>query len=212
MIPRQPGAVDPAGAVEEALRTVRDTVRATYPDAASVHVVMIPEGGSHEITEVYDEAGRQLNDPEVNEAAEFDDWSPISRELALAAAGAPRAAQGGQCVDCYAALVLPPHTGALGAWRAVQHDTLYPAAQDGQRAVYLWEATTEADHGSTRLGAGVLQLPAGADVDQAAETLQTALQTIAANPDVLVFLIPRDHDGGADATTVGSAVPPAWER
>ncbi|MEY9854655.1 hypothetical protein ABH935_000252 [Catenulispora sp. GAS73] len=95
---------------------------------------------------------------------------------------------------------------ALEHWRGQVELALEVSRDDIE--VFLWDARSTGNDYKV-VGAGVLRLPAGTDVDAAAVQLREAMARITRDWSVGVRLVPRDHRGGSEPGRVGFSEP--WD-
>lgn len=195
----------PSAAQFQAVRYVADAVRAEYPAAACLHVVSLAEGG-YAITEVRDGAGAVLNGGGGD--LSFDGFPQVGNALSTALdAMGTEAVRDERCARCVLAVSLPgEQRTALEDWRG-RVELALDVDRDEVEA-FLWDARSTANHYKP-VGAGVLHLPAGTDVDAAAAQLREALDRITRDWSVGVRLAPRDHDGDPGSGRVGFSEP--WD-
>lgn len=176
-----------------AMRYLADAVRAEHPTAASVHVAYPAEGwGGYAITEVRADDGAVLNDG--GGGPSFDGFPDVGAALstALVAAGTP-VTRDERCARCVLAVSLPgEQRTALEDWRS--RTELALGVDRDETRVFLWDARSTDRHYEP-VGAGVLHLPADADVDAAAVKLREALARIMLDWSIDMRIAPRDHDG-----------------
>jgi hypothetical protein len=188
----------------QALRYLGDAVRAEYPTAASAHLASTPEAG-YTITEIRDGADAVLND---GGDPSFDGFPGVGAALstAVAAVGTP-VTRDERCARCVLAVRLPGgQRTALESWRGGVELALEVDREE--TGVFLWDARSTANHYET-VGAGVLHLPVGTDVDAAAAQLREALARLTRDWSVDMRLAPRDHDGDPGSARVGLSEP--WD-
>ena len=194
----------PSAAQFQAVRYLADAVRAEYPAAACVHVASLTEGG-YAITEVRDGAGAVLNGCG---GPSFDGFPQAGNALSTALdAMGTEAARDERCARCVLTVSLPgEQRTALEDWRARVELAL--GVDRDETEAFLWDARSTANDYKP-VGAGVLHLPAGTDVDAAAARLRGALERITRDWSVGVRLAPRDHDGEPGSGRVGFSEP--WD-